>query len=109
MNRITQFALQALLVLTVSAAAAEKPNIILIMADDLGYETIAANGCEDYKTPVLDRMAAGGMRFTQCFANPLCTPSRVKIMTGQHNVRNYQSFGLLPKNQKTFAHMLKNE
>lgn len=108
MNRITQFALQALLVLTVSAAAAEKPNIILIMADDLGYETIAANGCEDYKTPVLDRMAAEGMRFTQCFANPLCTPSRVKIMTGQYNVRNYKSFGLLPENQKTFAHMLKN-
>ncbi|OVE74163.1 hypothetical protein BVX94_01250 [bacterium B17] len=86
---------------------AAKPNIILIMADDFGYETIAANGAEEYKTPVLDKMAAEGMRFTQCFAQPLCTPSRVKIMTGMYNIRNYKKFGLLPKKEKTFAHMLK--
>ena len=50
------------------ALAGQKPNVILIMADDLGYECIGANGSEDHKTPVLDRLAAGGVRFTQCFA-----------------------------------------
>ena len=58
----------------------KQPNIILIMADDLGYECIGANGCDDYKTPVLDKLAATGIRFSNCFANPLCTPSRVKII-----------------------------
>ncbi len=87
--------------------AAEKPNIVLIMADDLGFEAIGANGCEDYKTPNIDKMAANGMRFLNCFANPLCTPSRVKIMTGLYNVRNYQKFGTLPRSEKTFAHTLK--
>jgi arylsulfatase A len=84
------------------------PNIILIMADDMGFECIGVNGCEDYKTPVLDKLAAEGVRFTNAFANPICTPSRVKIMTGQYNVRNYVRFGLLEKGQKTFAHALKN-
>ncbi len=84
-----------------------KPNILLIMADDLGYECIGANGCDDYKTPVLDKLAATGVRFTNCFANPLCTPSRAKIMTGMYNVRNYVRFGLLDRNEKTFAHTFK--
>jgi arylsulfatase A len=44
-------------------AQTRKPNIILIMADDLGYETIGANGGTSYQTPGIDRMAAGGMRF----------------------------------------------
>lgn len=87
--------------------AEQKPNIILIMADDLGYECIGANGSEDYKTPNLDALAAGGARFTNCFANPLCTPSRAKIMTGLYNIRNYVGFGTLDPAQKTFAHTLK--
>ena len=87
--------------------AKQKPNILLIMADDMGYETVGVNGCESYQTPHLDKMAAEGMRFTNCFANPLCTPSRVKIMTGQYNTRNYVQFRILERNQKTFAHYLK--
>jgi len=86
--------------------ATRPPNIVLIMADDLGYECIGANGSE-YKTPNLDRLAERGVRFTNCFANPLCTPSRVKIMTGMYNVRNYTRFGELPRDQTTFAHQLK--
>ena len=54
------------------------PNIILIMADDLGFETIGANGGTSYKTPFLDKMAQEGIRFTHCYSQPLCTPSRVK-------------------------------
>lgn len=84
-----------------------KPNIILIMADDLGYECIGANGGTSYKTPVLDQLADGGVRFKHCYAQPLCTPSRVKLMTGIYNVRNYVKFGVLDRNQTTFAHLLK--
>ena len=77
------------------------------MADDLGYETIGANGGTSYKTPVLDRLAERGVRFEQCYAQPLCTPSRVKIMTGIYNVRNYVKFGFLDPGETTFAHLLK--
>ena len=85
-----------------------KPNIILIMADDLGYETIGANGGSSYKTPEIDRMATNGMRFEHCYAQPLCTPSRVKIMTGIYNVRNYGRFGKLHTSQTTFGHLFKD-
>ena len=81
------------------------PNIILIMADDLGYETIGANGGSSYQTPRLDQLASGGMRFEHCYAQPLCTPTRVQLMTGIYNVRNYVRFGLLPKSQTTFGHL----
>jgi arylsulfatase A len=84
------------------------PNIILIMADDLGYETIGANGGTSYETPHLDRMASQGARFQHCYAQPLCTPSRVQIMTGKYNVRNYTRFRQLDREQTTFAHLLKD-
>jgi len=84
-----------------------RPNIILILADDLGYETIGANGGTSYRTPSIDRLAANGMRFDNAYAHPLCTPSRVALMTGQYNFRNYTSFGELRLGEKTFAHMLR--
>ncbi len=77
------------------------------MADDMGYEALSVNGSESCKSPNLDKLADQGIRFTNCFANPLCTPSRAKIMTGQYNVRNYVNFGLLDRGQTTFAHQLK--
>ncbi len=95
---------------TASATGAprpERPNIVLIMADDLGYECLGANGGTSYRTPVLDRLAKTGMRFTHCYAQPLCTPSRVQIMTGLYNVRNYTRFGKLERDQTPFAHLLK--
>jgi len=85
----------------------QKPNIILIMADDMGYECLRCNGSTSYKTPVLDKMAENGIRFTQCISQPLCTPSRVKIMTGMYNYRNYEYFGYLNTNQRTFGHVMK--
>lgn len=87
--------------------SAEKLNIILIMADDLGYETIGANGGESYKTPRIDQLAAKGVRFTECHAQPICTPTRVQIMTGKYNFRNYVEFGKLKRGETTFAHYLK--
>jgi arylsulfatase A len=84
-----------------------QPNIVLIMADDMGYECVGANGSSTFKTPVLDQLAETGVRFNHCYSQPLCTPSRVKIMTGMYNVRNYVEFGVLDRGQTTFAHLLK--
>ncbi len=90
-----------------SAVGAERPNLILVMADDLGYETIGANGGQSYETPSLDRLAATGMRFERCHVQPLCTPTRVQLMTGMYNVRNYRRFGEIDRNATTFAHLLR--
>jgi arylsulfatase A len=96
-----------LLVHTGAFAAAQRPNILLIMADDFGYECVTANGGQSYQTPVLDKLAAAGMRFEQCHVQPLCTPTRVQLMTGRYNVRNYLNFGTLVRTETTFAHLLK--
>ena len=90
-----------------SSAVERKPDIILIMADDLGYETITADGGESYKTPNLDKLAAGGIRFENCHVQPLCTPTRVQLMTGMSNVRNYTHFGHLDPGQTTLGNLLK--
>jgi len=82
------------------------PNIILIMADDMGYECLSVNGSLSYQTPNLDQLASDGLRFTQCHAQPLCTPSRVKIMTGKYNSSNYIDFGYLDVREKTFGNIL---
>jgi arylsulfatase A len=85
-----------------------RPNIILIMADDLGYECLGCYGSVSYKTPELDKLAKTGMRFDHAYAQPLCTPSRVKLMTGRCNFRNYVAFGVLDPGETTFAHMLQH-
>ena len=85
------------------------PNIILIMADDLGYETLSINGSTSYKTPHLDRLAKEGMRFTNAYSTPLCTPSRVQLMTGKYNFRNYVGFGILNSSERTFGHYLQQK
>ena len=99
--------LAGLLLGAFTAQANDQPNIILIMADDMGYEALSSNGSESCKSPNLDKLAAKGVRFTNCFSNPICTPSRAKLMTGQYNVRNYVKFGWLDREQTTFAHQLK--
>ena len=99
--------LAGLLLGAFTAQANDQPNIILIMADDMGYEALSSNGSESCKSPNLDKLAAKGVRFTNCFSNPICTPSRIKLMTGQYNVRNYVKFGWLDREQTTFAHQLK--
>lgn len=89
------------------AADQATPNIVLIMADDFGYECVTANGGESYQTPNLDRLAAEGMRFENCHVQPLCTPTRVQLMTGMSNARNYIEFGAIDRDATTFAHLLK--
>jgi arylsulfatase A len=85
----------------------QKPNVILIMADDIGFECLSINGSTSYKTPVLDSLALNGVNFTKAISQPLCTPSRVKIMTGKYNFRNYEHFTYLNSNQKTFGNLFK--
>ncbi len=71
---------------TSALADANKPNIIFILADDLGYGDLGCYGQKRIKTPNLDRMAADGMRFTQGYAGAtVCAPSRCVLMTGLHN------------------------
>lgn len=91
------------------AQAQKKPNIILIMADDLGYETLGCNGNDTKLTPHLDSLAATGMLFENCHAQPLCTPSRVQLMTGKYNNANYIGFGLLDPREKTFGQLMQQQ
>lgn len=91
-----------------SKASEDRPNIILIMADDMGRETLGVHGGLDYQTPVLDKLGAQGLSFDHCYAQPICTPSRVKIMTGKYNYRNYIGFGKLDPAEKTFGNALQN-
>ena len=91
-----------------SNPATRPPNVILIMADDMGYETLSCYGGTSYRTPNIDRLAATGVVFNNCISQPLCTPSRVKIMTGLYNYRNYEYFGYLGLEQKTFGHLMQD-
>ncbi|MCH7740331.1 MAG: sulfatase-like hydrolase/transferase [Chloroflexi bacterium] len=85
-----------------------RPNILLIMSDDLGYEAIGANGCTSYATPRLDQLAESGMRFDNAHVMPLCTPTRVSLMTGKYNFRNYLGFGLIRPEEVTMGHLFRD-
>ena len=89
------------------AATAPKPNVVFILIDDFGYECVTADGGQSYRTPVMDQLAATGVRFEQCHVQPLCTPTRVQLMTGMSNRRNYTHFGHLDPSQTTFGNLLK--
>ncbi len=82
------------------------PNIILIMADDLGFECLESYGGTSYKTPNLNNLAQTGMQFNNAYAQPLCTPTRVELMTGKYNFRNWKAFGILDPNSKTIGHFM---
>ena len=79
------------------------PNIVLVMADEGGYELFGAYGSTQYRTPRIDEIAAGGVRFTHAYSKPGSTPSRVALMTGKSNVRNYADWGTLLPGQYTIA------
>lgn len=87
---------------------AEKPNIIFILADDIGYEAFGCNGGTSYNTPNIDRMAEKGMRYTQCYSQPLSAPSRQQLMTGKYNFRNYEGFGIMSPSECTFGDLMKD-
>ena len=124
MNRLTFLALTTLLLasLAILQAAAtpkpSKPNIIVILTDDLGFETVNCYGGTSYKTPNVDALARSGIRFTKGYATPLCSPSRAELMTGRYGFRtgwvNLIGRGddalefFDPKKERTFGHVLKS-
>ena len=68
--------------------AAAKPNVVLIVADDMGYADLGAFGCKEFQTPNLDRLAAGGTLFSNAYVSaPVCVPSRMGILTGRYQQR----------------------
>jgi arylsulfatase A len=104
-----------LLSTTLDAAPPAKPNLVLVLADDLGYGDLACYGAADVRTPHLDRFAAEGLRLTSCYAgHPNCSPSRTALMTGRTptrvGVRNWIPHGStvhLRKEEITIATLLR--
>src|ERR1051325_3162112 len=121
MNRAFALSLLLLLPPVLTSADVERPNIIIILADDLGYGDLGCYGHPTIRTPNLDRMAAEGMRFTQFYCSaPVCTPSRAGLMTGRLAIRSGMcgdrrrvlfpdSTGGLPESEITIAQILKNK
>ena len=101
------FACAMLLLLACGPAANAQTNVVLIMADDVGFECFSSYGSREYSTPRLDELGAKGIRFTNCHSTPLCTPSRVNLMSGKSNVFNYKDFGVYPKGEPTFGNHFK--
>ncbi len=69
-------------------AQTEKPNILFIFIDDLGYKDLGCYGSPLIETPNIDKLASEGMRFTQAYASPVCSPTRASLISGQNSARN---------------------
>jgi arylsulfatase A len=78
-------------------SASAQPNIVLILADDVGCEPIGAYGGERWKTPHIDALAGSGMRFDYCFSMPVCHPTRLCLMTGKYPFRLKSGWGTFPR------------
>ena len=92
------------------AADAPKPNIIVILADDMGYADVGVHGCKDIPTPNIDRLGKGGVRFTDAYANgSFCTPTRAALMSCryQHRYGIEDLGGPLPAQAHTLPQRLK--
>ena len=73
------------LAFAITLSASEKPNILVVIVDDLGYGDLSSYGAEDLQSPHLDALANDGMRFTHCYANcPVCSPTRAALLTGRY-------------------------
>ena len=113
--RISLASLVALLVsaAVAHAAAPAKPNVLLIVGDDMGYADVGFHGCKDIPTPNLDALAAAGVRFTNGYVSgPYCSPTRAGLMTGRYQTRFGHEFNPganqgLPVSEKTLADRLK--
>ncbi|MCB9384464.1 MAG: sulfatase [Bryobacterales bacterium] len=106
-----------LTMLAAQVALAQKPNFVLLLADDLGYGDVGVYGSPNIHTPNLDRMAAEGVKLTDLYsASPVCTPSRAGLLTGRYPVRSgmvrvlfpHEEVGL-PESETTLAEALKQQ
>ena len=75
-----------------------KPNVIVILADDLGYGDLSCYGADDIATPNIDRMAAEGAKFNSFYVSPVCSPTRAALMTGSHSTRVGIGGVMFPRN-----------
>ena len=102
---------------TVQAALDKRPNLVIIMADDLGYGDLATYGHQIVKTPNIDKLAQDGVKFTDYYAPaPLCSPSRAGLLTGRMpfrtGIRSWIPEGknvALGRNELTIANLLKQQ
>jgi arylsulfatase A-like enzyme len=94
-----------LFLLCSSAAAADKPNILIVFTDDQGYADLACYGNEKNKTPRLDQLAKEGTRFTSFYSQTVCGPSRSALLTGRHPIRS-KGWGM-PATEITFAELIR--
>jgi arylsulfatase A-like enzyme len=115
-NRFISLIYSILFLFTLTAHAQQKPNVILIYADDLGYGDLSCYGATKVKTPNIDRVATEGLRFTNAHAtSATCTPSRYSMLTGQYAWRKTgtgiapgDAALLIPTNRLTLPGMLQN-
>lgn len=107
--------LLALCLLALSASAAERPNIIYLLADDLGYMDCGFSGGKQIKTPNLDKLASQGTVMESFYVQPVCSPTRAALMTGRYPIRTGLQVGVirpwaeygLPLEERTLAQALK--
>src|SRR5262249_5030607 len=88
-------ALTLAMALNPACASDTKPNIVYIVADDLGWKDVGFHG-SDIKTPNLDKLAAGGIKLEQFYAEPMCTPTRAALMTGRYPFRYGLQTAVIP-------------
>lgn len=100
------------------AADAARPNIVVILLDNVGKEWFGCYGSEENCTPNIDRLAAGGVRFANCYTTTVCGPSRVQMLTGRypfrtgwylhHDAALYSGGGFDPQRETTYARVLRD-
>jgi N-sulfoglucosamine sulfohydrolase len=108
----TRLILLPVLLLAASAAAADKPNVLFLLSDDHSYPFLSTYGSPNVKTPVIDRLAAEGMKFHRFFTGaPQCVPSRATLMTGRSPVaaRMTRFSAPLPRDEVTLPELLRSE
>jgi len=114
MKHITTLAAVLLALPALLDAAERKPNILIIVGDDMGYADVGFHGCKDIPTPNLDALAASGVRFTNGYVSgPYCSPTRAGLLTGRYQQRFGHEFNPggraqgLPLTETTLADRLK--
>lgn len=108
------FSLRPEIAVSAEPVKTDKPNIVFILADDLGYADVGFNGCIDIKTPNLDKLAKAGVVLESFYVQPVCSPTRASLMTGRYVVhtgvytviRPHAKWGL-PLEERTLAQALK--
>ena len=102
MPLLTRVRLVALLAIATTAWGVERPNIVFVLADDVGDQAIGCYGGTSYSTPRIDGLAAGGVRFRHCYSMPVCHPTRFTLMTGQYPLRaGHPPWGTFPRRMES--------